>query len=60
MVEVEVSCPMSNCVRIFDYECENESAGDGSEHKAVCPGCNREIHFEIVYEPIAGNETYKP
>ena len=59
MVSIEVSCPMSDCQRIFDYECADEAATDGSEHKAECSFCGREIHFEIACTPMAVHETYR-
>ena len=57
--KVDVECPIGTCHHIFEYECETEDSGDGSEHVATCPECKRLIHFEISYVAIAGNEVYK-
>ena len=51
-----VYCPNEDCNELFDYSCEDESAGDGSEHEATCPRCGTRVAFEINYHPCIGNE----
>ena len=55
MIQVLVSCPY--CVDgLFEYECEHESAGDGSQHETKCPDCGSFVIFNIGYDPVAQDE----
>ena len=55
MFEGAVVCP--KCKRSFGYQCEWESAGDGSEHEAQCPHCGADVLFVIAYSPHITNEV---
>lgn len=57
MLNVDVTCPDNECGHAFEYECEHEEAGAGSNHQAKCDACGQLINFEIDYLPVAGNET---
>ena len=60
MFEASVQCPNDECSEYFEYKCEHEDSGDGSEHETICPGCGALIEFEIAYFPSITNERVKP
>lgn len=56
MFEDYVICPNNSCSEFFEFKCEWENAGDGSEHEATCPHCGTNVVFEIAYAPHISNE----
>jgi hypothetical protein len=57
LCKLNVYCP--NCTGSFDYHCEWEDAGEGSEHEKECFTCKSIVSFEINYYPSADNESIK-
>jgi len=53
MFTLDVNCP--KCEKYFKYECEYESAGEGSTHDTKCE-CGANFEFEIEYFPSASDE----
>ena len=49
MERFNIECQNDDCNVDFEYECEPEDAGDGSEHTAECPNCGKKTYFEVAY-----------
>lgn len=50
---VDVHCP-DDCDGITEYEFDDDPSG---KHVVHCESCNKEITFEIEFDPVAVNET---
>ena len=62
MIDFSVRCP--NCRESFQYRCETEASGSGSEHAARCQHCKVEEYLKSLSnleaqktQALANNDT---